>query len=112
MKKIAAQLMGIGLVLGMGVSPVIAQDSGIANTAEDFQSADDQGGFLGSGTDIWDLFHNARSLSGATFDEGFMRTQDRRINSQAESFRQRQQELLNQMATEEATPAAEADVVE
>ncbi|MEL6161117.1 MAG: hypothetical protein AAFQ40_02895 [Cyanobacteria bacterium J06623_5] len=112
MKKIAAQLMGISLLLGMGIAPAIAQDSGIANTAEDFESADDPGGFLGSGTDIWDLFHNARSLSGTSFDEGFVRTQNRRINSQAESFRQRQQEILDQMATEDAAPAAEIEAAE
>lgn len=110
MKKIAAQLMGIGLVLGMGVSPVIAQDSGIANTAEDFQSADAQEGFLGSGTDIWDLFHSAGKLSGAgQVDAGFYRSQSRRINREAESLRARQQAILEQQAAEANTVDAGAD---
>jgi len=101
--KFAVRLMGVSLLLGlgMGAAPAFAQDSGIANTAEDFQSADAQDGFLGSGTDIWDLFHSAGRLSsGGQADAGFYRSQSRRINREAESLRARQQEILDQQAAE------------
>ena len=102
MSKLALRLMGIGLVLGMGigVAPAFAQDSGIANTAEDFGNADAGDGFGGSDVDIWDMFHRAGSLSqGGMVDDGFRRSQSRRINSQAESLRERQRAILEQRAT-------------
>jgi hypothetical protein len=108
MKKLA-KLMSAGLALGMGLSigiaatPAFAQESGRANTAEDFNSADSQEGFLGSNVDIWDLFHRAGSLNGAgVVDDGFYRTQNRQINRQAESLRERQRAILEQRAAEEA----------
>ncbi|MEM6598659.1 MAG: hypothetical protein AAF635_10875 [Cyanobacteria bacterium P01_C01_bin.69] len=103
MRKLALRLMGMSLLLGMGISavPAIAQETGVANTAEDFKSADSQEGFLGSGTSIWDLFHSAGRISGAgQADEGFYRSQSRRIGREAESLRVRQQEALERQAAE------------
>ncbi|MGC1308255.1 MAG: hypothetical protein WA885_13590 [Phormidesmis sp.] len=118
MSKLAAQLMSVGLLLGMGVAaaPAIAQDSGIANTAEDFKSVDSNDGFLGSNVDIWDIFHQSGTLSGAgVVDDSFRRSQSRRINTQAESLRARQQAIIEQRATEattEATAEPVGDVAE
>ncbi|MEL6938973.1 MAG: hypothetical protein AAFO84_07245 [Cyanobacteria bacterium J06598_1] len=110
MSKLAVRLMGLSLLLGMGLAsaPAFAQDSGIANTAEDFKSADSNSGFGGSNVDIWDLFHSAGALSGAgQVDDGFRRSQSRRINSQAESLRERQRAILEQRAAEStATPTS------
>jgi len=113
MMKLVSRLMGAGLVLGLGLAaaPAFAQDSGIANTAEDFKSADNNSGLLGSGTDIWDLFHSSSRLSGASVvDEGFYRSQSRRINRQVDSFQERQRALIQQQnaATEAAVEAEEA----
>ncbi len=113
MGKLAVRLMGVSLLLGMGFStaPAFAQDSGVANTAEDFKSADSQEGFLGSGTDVWDLFHSAGRLSGAgQVDEGFYRSQSRRIGREADSLRVRQQEILDQQAAE--ANAVDSEVAE
>ncbi|MEM9152270.1 MAG: hypothetical protein AAGB19_17685 [Cyanobacteria bacterium P01_F01_bin.3] len=107
MSKFAVRLMGVSLMLGMGlgVAPAFAQETGVANNAEDFQSADAQEGFLGSGMDIWDFFHSAGRLSGAgQVDEGFHRSQSRRINREAESLRLRQQEAILQQEAAEANP--------
>lgn len=112
MKKLVVRLMSAGLASGLAVgvgvvsAPAMAQDSGIANTAEDFKSADSNDGFLGSDVDIWDLFHRAGSLSGAgVVDSGFRRSQSRRIQSQAESLRERQRAAIEQREAEaEATP--------
>lgn len=114
MIKLAARLTGMGLVLGLGLAtaPAFAQDSGVANTAEDFKSADSNDGFLGSGTDIWDLFHSAGRLSGATtVDEGFYRSQSRRINRQVDSFHERQRAILQQQSVEVDAPAVEEGVI-
>ena len=109
MKKLVVRLMSAGLASGLAVgvgvvsAPAMAQDSGIANTAEDFKSADSNDGFLGSDVDIWDLFHRAGTLSGAgVVDGGFRRSQSRRINSQAESLRERQRAAIEQRAAAEA----------
>ncbi len=102
MRKLAIRLIGVGLVAGVswGMAPAIAQDSGIANTAEDFKSAEADDGFLGSDVDIWDIFHRAGSLSGAGMaDDGFYRSQNRRIDRQAESLRERQRAILEQRST-------------
>ena len=99
MRKLAVRLMSIGLVVGMsgGIAPAIAQDSGIANTAEDFKSAESSDGILGSDVDVWDLFHRVGAITGAgVVDDGFYRSQNRRINSQAESLRERQRLILEQ----------------
>ncbi|MEL6815696.1 MAG: hypothetical protein AAFP03_12895 [Cyanobacteria bacterium J06598_3] len=116
MKKLATRLMSAGLVLGMGVvsAPAIAQDSGIANTAEDFKSADSNDGFLGSDVDIWDVFHRAGALRGAgVVDDGFRRSQSRRINSQAESLRERQRAAIEALnAAEAATPVVDETAAE
>ena len=108
MRKLAIRLMGMGLIVGMsgGIAPAIAQDSGIANTAEDFKSAESNDGIFGSNVDIWDLFHQAGTLSGAgVVDDGFYRSQGRRINSQAESLRERQRAILEQQLVDPASPA-------
>ncbi|MEL7053643.1 MAG: hypothetical protein AAGM45_17915 [Cyanobacteria bacterium J06588_5] len=120
MSKAAVRLMGIGLVLGLGgamlpiMAPAIAQETGRANTAEDFKSADAEDGFLGSGTSIWDLFHSAGSMSSGAgvVDEGFYRSQSRRINRQAESLRERQRAILEQQAAEANGTPAEAGTAE
>ncbi len=110
MHRALAKLVGLGLMLGVGTSvgveSAIAQDSGVANTAEDFKSADSNDGFLGSDVDIWDIFHRSSVLSGAgVTDEGFHRSQSRRINREAESLRERQRILIEQQ-NGQATPEA------
>ena len=105
MRKIAIRLMSAGLVLGLGVGPAMAQlgggSTGRANTAEDFKNSDASDGFLGSGTNIWDLYHQSGALQGAgVVDTGFRRSQSRRINRQAESLRARQRAILQQQAAE------------
>ena len=117
MRKLAIQLMSAGLVLGFGVAPAMAQlgggDTGRANTAEDFKNSDSSDGFLGSGTNIWDLYHQSGALQGAgQVDAGFYRSQSRRINSQAESLRQRQRAILEQRAAEANGATAPAETVE
>lgn len=122
MRKLAIQLMSAGLVLGLGVAPAMAQlgggDTGRANTAEDFKNSDSADGFLGSGTNIWDLYHQSGALQGAgVMDAGFFRSQSRRINRQAESLRARQRAILEQQAAEaNGTPlpleAVELEAVE
>ena len=113
MNNLVVRLVGAGLALGM-VSvvsgPAIAQDSGIANTAEDFKSADANDGILGSDMDIWDLFHRVGALNGAgVVDDGFYRSQGRRIDRQAEDLRERQRAILEQrnqsVPATTATPA-------
>ena len=101
MRKALVGLMGLGVMLGLGMSVgarnAIAQDSGIANTAEDFKSADSGDGILGSNVDIWDIFHRSSVLSGSgVTDEGFYRSQSRRINREAESLRERQRAIIEQ----------------
>ncbi len=98
MRKLTTRLMGVGLVLGMGLAaaPAMAQDSGIANTAEDFNSADSGDGILGSNVDIWDIMHRVNSSGAGVADEGFRRSQSRRINREAESLRARQRAILQQ----------------
>ncbi|MEL6354364.1 MAG: hypothetical protein AAFR58_21830 [Cyanobacteria bacterium J06627_28] len=119
MKKTAIRLMGLGFVLSLGIgsAPAIAQDSGIANTAEDFESAESSDGFFGSNTSIWDIFHNAGALSGAgVVDDGFRRSQSRQLNRAADAFREQQRARLEaQSAEADATaeaPASEVDIVE
>ncbi len=116
MSKLAVRLMGLSLVLGMSLvstAPAFAQETGVANTAEDFKSADAEDGFLGSGMNIFDLFHSSRSLSGAgVVDDGFRRSQSRRINSQAESLFERRQAILEQRAAESATSVEETELAE
>ncbi|MGB3787139.1 MAG: hypothetical protein WA949_03950 [Phormidesmis sp.] len=110
MRKALAGLVGLGLMLGLGVSVgtqgAIAQDSGVANTAEDFKSADSNDGLLGSDVDIWDIFHRSSTLSGTgVTDEGFYRSQSRRINREAESLRERQRILIEQQNSPTAPEA-------
>lgn len=117
MRKLAVQLMSAGLVLGFGVAPAMAQlgsrDTGRANTAEDFRNTDASDGFLGSGTNIWDLYHQSGALQGAgQVDAGFYRSQSRRINRQAESLRARQRAILEQQAAEANGTALPVDVIE
>lgn len=121
MNNRVVRLVGAGLALGivgMASGPAIpfqggsaiAQDSGIANTAEDFKSADANDGILGSDMDIWDLFHQAGALSGAgVVDDGFYRNQGRRIDRQAESLRERQRAILEQRESAPASTAAPAE---
>lgn len=117
MRKLAIRLMGAGLVAGMswGMAPAIllqggdaiAQDSGIANTAEDFKSAEANDGIFGSNVDIWDIMHRAGALNGAgVVDDGFYRSQNRRIDRQAESLRERQRAILEQRSANTLPPTA------
>ncbi len=113
MRKALVGLVGLSLTLGvgasLGVESAIAQDSGIANTAEDFKSADSNDGFLGSNVDIWDIFHRSSALSGAgVTDEGFYRSQSRRINREAEALRERQRILIEQQ-NNQTVPEATAE---
>lgn len=104
MRKLA--VISIGLLFGMGVGivggvPAIAQETGVANTAEDFKSAEQGEGILGSDVDVWDLLHRVGSLNGAgQVDDSFNRSQSRRINTQAESLRERQRAILEQREAE------------
>lgn len=114
MRKLAVQLMSAGLVLGLGVAPAMAQlgggNRGRANTTEDFKSQDSSDGFLGSGASIWDLYHQSGALQGAgQVDDGFYRSQGRRINSQAESLRARQRAILEQRAAEANNSASQSE---
>ena len=112
MKKLTLSLLSLGLLLGL-TAPAIAQDSGRANTLEDFKSADNNGGLFGSDMNIWDIFHRSGSLSGATVDDGFRRSQSRRINRQAADLRERQRQLIEQRAAEaEATSTGTSVPVE
>lgn len=113
MRKALVGFVGFGLALGVGMPGVggqraIAQDSGVANTAEDFKSADSSDGILGSNVDIWDIFHRSSSLSdtGVT-DEGFRRSQSRRINREAESLRERQRAIIEQQNNQAISEPAE-----
>ena len=123
MRKLAIRLLGTGVVIGMswGMAPAIllqrgsaiAQDSGVANTAEDFKSADRSDGIFGSNMSIWDLVHRSGTLSGVgVVDDGFYRSQNRQINRQAESLRERQRAILEQRAAETASPTAEEATAE
>ena len=114
MRKLATRLMGVGLAvigmrgMGFAAAPAIAQDSGVANTAEDFKSADNGNGILGSDVDIWELMHRVQSGGGGIVDEGFRRSQSRRINREAESLRARQRAILEQRAIEADAASGEA----
>lgn len=100
MRKLAIRLMSAGLVLGLGAAlgavPAVAQDSGVANTAEDFKSADSNDGLFGSDIDVWELMRRAQSGGSGITDEGFYRSQGRRLNREADSLRIRQREILQQ----------------
>ena len=109
MHKLA--VLSVGLLIGMGaiVAPAMAQESGVANTAEDFKSPEANDGVFGSNVDIWDIFHRAGSLSGEQVDDGFYRSQSRQINRQAESLHERQRAIMQQRNAEaNATGASEA----
>lgn len=110
MNSLTVRLMSAGLalgILGVAVVPAIAQDSGVANTAEDFKSAEANDGIFGSNVDIWDIVHRASALSGAgVVDDGFYRSQNRRINTQAESLRERQRAILEQRSADAVPPTA------
>jgi len=104
MRKLAIRLASAGLVLGLGAAlgaaPAVAQHSGVANTAEDFESADSDDGLFGSDIDIWDLVRRAGSAGAGITDAGFYRSQDRRINREADSLRERQRAILQQQSVE------------
>lgn len=96
-------LLSAGLLVGGASLPALAQDSGRANTAEDFKSAERSDGVFGTDMNIWDLVRQAGTLSGAgVVDDGFHRSQSRQINRQAESLRERQRAILEQQAAEAA----------
>jgi len=94
--------------IGLAAAPAIAQDSGVANTAEDFKSADSGDGILGSDVNIWELMHRVQSGGGGVVDDGFRRSQSRRINREAESLRARQRAILEQRAAGRNTASDEA----
>jgi membrane protein involved in colicin uptake len=101
MRKLAVVSIGLLFGMGLGIAPVTAQETGVANTAEDFKSAEQGEGIFGSNVDIFDLMHRVGSLNGAgVVDDGFNRSQNRRINSQAESLRERQRAILEQQEAE------------
>ena len=108
--------MGISLVLGMGIgaAPAFAQDSGIANTAEDFPSAEAGDGFFGGDVGIWDMMHRMRSGGGV--NDGFYRSQSRRIGRESESFLERQRAAIEQREAENAAaqtgPEIEVEISE
>ena len=100
MRKLA--VLSIGLLIGMGaaVAPVMAQDSGVANTAQDFKSPEANDGIFGSDVDIWDIMHRAGSLGAEQADDSFYRSQSRQINRQTESLHERQRAIMQQRAAE------------
>lgn len=99
MRKLAIQLMSVGLVLGLGM-PALAQHSGVANTAEDFKSADSDDGLFGSDVDVWELMRRVGSNGAGVADDGFYRSQGRRIDREANSLRERQRAIIQQQAAE------------
>ena len=99
MRKLVIQLMSVGLMLGLGM-PALAQHSGVANTAEDFKSAESNDGLFGSNVDIWEVMRRAGSAGAGVTDDGFYRSQGRRINREADSLRSRQRAILQQQAAE------------
>ncbi|MEM6452671.1 MAG: hypothetical protein AAF703_20435 [Cyanobacteria bacterium P01_D01_bin.105] len=109
MHKLASRLMGAGLILGLGSTlglwvgamPATAQESGIANTAEDFKSADSDDGLFGSDIDVFELMHRVSAGSGAVVDDGFYRSQGRRIDREANSLRARQRAILEQQTVDQ-----------
>ncbi len=104
MRKLAVVSIGLLFGMGLGIAPAIAQESGVANTAEDFKSAEQGEGIFGSDVDIFDLMHRVGSLNGAgVVDDGFHRSQNRRISQEAQSLRERQQAALEQREAAEAT---------
>lgn len=103
MNKWAMGLLSVGLLVGGASLPALAQDSGRANTAEDFKPAEQSNGIFGTDVSLFDLIRRAGTLNGAgVVDDGFRRSQSRQINRQAESLRERQQAILDQRAAEEA----------
>ncbi|MFK8186349.1 MAG: hypothetical protein AB8B99_23485 [Phormidesmis sp.] len=104
MRKLAIRLMSAGLVLGLGSAlgavPAMAQETGVANTAEDFKSAESGDGLFGSDIDIWDLMRRVNASGSGVADEGFYRSQGRRINREADSLRLRQRAILEQQEAE------------
>ncbi|NJM97457.1 MAG: hypothetical protein HC800_10040 [Phormidesmis sp. RL_2_1] len=110
--KWAIRLMGAGFVLSIAATPSLAQDSGRANTAEDFKSAESSDGIFGSDRSIFDLFHQSGALSGAgVIDDGFFRGQSRQISREAESLRERQRAILEAQSLE-AAPTTDAETAE
>ena len=103
MRKLAVQLMSAGLMLGFGVAPAMAQlgntDTGRANTAEDFKNQDSADGFLGSGTNIWDLYHQSGAIRNAENAYSRSRT-SRQLGRQAEAWRSQQRTFGERPATE------------
>jgi hypothetical protein len=116
MRKLAVLGMGLLLGMGMGIAPgmksAIAQDSGVANTAEDFKSAEQGEGIFGSNVDIFDLMHRVGSLNGSgVVDDGFHRSQNRRISEQAQSLRERQRAILEQREATQPSPVNSSNVI-
>ena len=110
MRKRIIQLMSIGLVLGLG-TPALAQHSGVANTAEDFKSAESNDGVFGSNLSIWDIMSRMNSNGAGVTDDGFYRSQGRRINREADSLRSRQRAILQQQQAAE-TEAQTLETIE
>ena len=103
MSKWVIGLLSAGLLIGSASLSALAQDSGRANTAEDFKSAERSDGLFGTDMNIWDLVRQSGTLSGAgVVDDGFHRSQSRQISRQAESLRERQRAILEQQAAEAA----------
>ena len=118
MRKLAIRLMSAGLVLGLGsalgAAPAMAQHSGVANTAEDFKSADSDDGIFGSDVDIWEVMRRVGANGAGVADDGFYRSQGRRINREANSLRERQRAILQQQneASNQQTIPLEAPLTE
>ncbi|NEQ46355.1 MAG: hypothetical protein F6K00_23555 [Leptolyngbya sp. SIOISBB] len=87
------------LVLGAGVS----MHSALAQTdVEPFSNVgtdDDGASLFGDSSDPFELIHRAISVPGMSSQE-FLDYQDRAIGSEAQDFRQRQQELLRQQSAQ------------
>lgn len=106
MRKLA--VLSIGLLIGMGaaVAPVMAQDSGVANTSQDFKSPEANDGIFGSDLSIFDVMRRAGSLGAEQVDDGFYRSQSRQIDRQAESLHERQRAIMQQRAAEASAAGA------
>ncbi|MEM9005122.1 MAG: hypothetical protein AAGE59_16560 [Cyanobacteria bacterium P01_F01_bin.86] len=89
----------VGALAGVGAmftaSEAIAQTSSEIDPLEGLGTDDDGSDFFGDSSNPFDVIHRA-ILSPSMSSDEFQRQQQESIGSEAESFRQRQQEALRQ----------------
>ncbi|MBF2035900.1 MAG: hypothetical protein IGR92_10570 [Leptolyngbyaceae cyanobacterium T60_A2020_046] len=108
----------LGSLLGAGAlsiaAPAIAQDAGNIDPLEGYVTTDEGYNPFGNSGNPFELIHRA-ILAPSISGEEFRNQQGRRITSEAEAFRLRQQEILRQQqdgaAAEEPATAVEGDLL-